>query len=77
MQAATAWAGRRWTRLGLFLTTAYRLNVAVEDKGSFRDQVSAQRQVVAPAFTWKLSPNTVLEWPLNTCATPRRWTRAW
>ena len=41
---------------------AYRLNVAVEDKGSFRDQVSAQRQVVAPAFTWKLSPNTVLEY---------------
>lgn len=41
---------------------AYRLNVAVEDKGSFRDQVSAQRQVVAPAFTWKLSPDTVLEY---------------
>lgn len=41
---------------------AYRLNVAVEDKGSFRDQVSAQRQVVAPALTWKLSPNTVLEY---------------
>lgn len=41
---------------------AYRLNVAVEDKGSFRDHVSAQRQVVAPAFTWKLSPDTVLEY---------------
>lgn len=41
---------------------AYRLNVAVEDKGSFRDHVRAQRQVVAPAFTWKLSPDTVLEY---------------
>ncbi len=41
---------------------AYRLNVAVEDKGSFRDHVSAQRQVVAPAFTWKLGQDTVLEY---------------
>lgn len=41
---------------------AYRLNVAVEDKGSFRDHVRAQRQVVAPALTWKLSPDTVLEY---------------
>jgi iron complex outermembrane receptor protein len=41
---------------------AYRLNVAVEDKGSFRDHVSAQRQVVAPAFTWKLGRDTVLEY---------------
>ncbi len=41
---------------------AYRLNVAVEDKGSFRDHVRAQRQVVAPAITWKLSPDTMLEY---------------
>ncbi|CAN7676375.1 TonB-dependent siderophore receptor [Acidovorax sp. LjRoot117] len=41
---------------------AYRLNVAVEDRGSFRDHVDAQRQVVAPALTWKLTPDTVLEY---------------
>ncbi|RZJ09040.1 MAG: TonB-dependent siderophore receptor [Acidovorax sp.] len=41
---------------------AYRLNVAVEDRGSFRDHVGAQRQVVAPALTWKLTPDTVLEY---------------
>ncbi|MGE6335457.1 TonB-dependent siderophore receptor [Acidovorax sp. NPDC077664] len=41
---------------------AYLLNVAVEDRGSFRDHVDAQRQVVAPALTWKLTPDTVLEY---------------
>ena len=64
MRAATAWAVRRWTPRAPFLNDrlAYRLNVAVEDKGSFRDHVRAQRQVVAPALTWKLSPDTVLEY---------------
>jgi len=41
---------------------AYRLNVAVEDKDSFRDYVSAKREVLAPAFTWKLARNTRLEY---------------
>ncbi|KRC21284.1 hypothetical protein ASE28_26780 [Acidovorax sp. Root219] len=41
---------------------AYRLNVAVEDRDSFRDQVTARREVVAPAFTWKLGRDTVLEY---------------
>lgn len=41
---------------------AYRLNAAVEDRGSFRDHVDAQRQVLAPAFTWKLGRDTVLDY---------------
>ena len=41
---------------------AYRLNVAVEDRDSFRDNVKARREVIAPAFTWKLGRDTVLEY---------------
>ncbi|MGJ7498521.1 TonB-dependent siderophore receptor [Variovorax sp. RT4R15] len=41
---------------------AYRLNVAVEDRDSFRDHVGASRHVIAPAFTWKLGHDTVLEY---------------
>jgi len=41
---------------------AYRLNVAAEDRDSFRDHVSSERRVVAPAFTWKLGRDTVLEY---------------
>nr|WP_231495595.1 TonB-dependent siderophore receptor [Hylemonella gracilis] len=41
---------------------AYRLNVAVEDRDSFRDHVDAKRQVIAPAFTWKLSRDSMLEY---------------
>jgi len=41
---------------------AYRLNIAVEDRDSFRDHVSASRQVIAPAFIWKLGSGTVLEY---------------
>ena len=41
---------------------AYRLNVAVEDKNSFRDQVNSDRRVIAPAFTWKLGRDTLLEY---------------
>lgn len=41
---------------------AYRLNVALEDRDSFRDHVSAQRQVIAPAFTWRLGRDTLLEY---------------
>ncbi|RYF79833.1 MAG: TonB-dependent siderophore receptor [Comamonadaceae bacterium] len=41
---------------------SYRLNVAVEDRDSFRDFVHSQRQVIAPAFTWKLGRDTVLEY---------------
>jgi len=41
---------------------AYRLNIALEDKDSFRDHISAKREVLAPAFTWKLGLNTRLEY---------------
>jgi iron complex outermembrane receptor protein len=43
-------------------SVAYRLNVAVEDRGSFREQIKAKRQVVAPAFTWRLSPDTTVDY---------------
>ncbi len=41
---------------------AYRLNVAAEDRDGFRDFVGSERRVVAPAFTWKLTNATVLEY---------------
>lgn len=41
---------------------AYRLNVSVEDKDSFRDYVHSRRELVAPALTWKLSADTVLRY---------------
>ncbi len=41
---------------------AYRLNVAVEDRNSFRNFVNAERRVIAPAFTWKLGRDTVLDY---------------
>lgn len=41
---------------------AYRLNVAVENRDSFRDFVGARREVVAPALTWKLGPATVVDY---------------
>ncbi|RKT60840.1 iron complex outermembrane receptor protein [Azonexus fungiphilus] len=44
---------------------AYRLNVAVEDKGSFRDHIDSQRYLVAPSFTWVLSPNTLVNYDLE------------
>lgn len=41
---------------------AYRLNVAVEDRDSFRDHVGAERRVFAPAFAWRLGRDTLLEY---------------
>ncbi|MEC4722068.1 TonB-dependent receptor [Noviherbaspirillum sp. CPCC 100848] len=41
---------------------AYRLNVAVEKRGSFRDHVDTQRAIIAPALTWKLTPSTRLDY---------------
>lgn len=43
-------------------TLAYRLNVAYEDKGSFRDHINSQRSLIAPSFTWLLTPNTVVNY---------------
>ena len=41
---------------------AYRLNVAAESRDSFRDLVTAKREVVAPAFTWRLGADTALDY---------------
>jgi len=41
---------------------AYRLNVAVEDRGSFRDHISASREILVPALTWKMAGGTTLEY---------------
>lgn len=41
---------------------AYRLNAAYEDRGSIRDFVDAQRTLLAPAFTWKLSNATRIDY---------------
>ena len=63
------YAGSHGMRRGAFDSTgplgerlAYRLNVAVEDRDSFRDRVGVKRQVVAPAFTWKLGRDTLLDY---------------
>jgi len=36
----------------------YRMNLAVEDNQSFRDYRSGDRQFIAPAFSWELTPQT-------------------
>jgi iron complex outermembrane receptor protein len=41
---------------------AYRLNVSVEDKDSFRDHVHSRRELVAPALAWKLGSDTTLRY---------------
>lgn len=41
---------------------AYRLNIAVEDRGSLRDEIKAKRTVFAPAFMWRLAPGTTLDY---------------
>jgi iron complex outermembrane receptor protein len=39
-------------------TLAYRLNIAYENAGSFRDRVQTERFFVAPTLTWQISPDT-------------------
>ncbi|WP_322732637.1 TonB-dependent siderophore receptor [Nostoc sp. ChiQUE01b] len=41
-------------------TLAYRLNIAYEDAGSFRDRVQTERFFFAPSFTYRLGENTTL-----------------
>lgn len=43
-------------------TLAYRLNVAVEDRDGWRDHVGTKRVVLAPALTWRLGDDTVLDY---------------
>jgi iron complex outermembrane receptor protein len=39
---------------------AYRLNIAYESAGSFRDFTDSRRYFIAPTLVWKISPNTTL-----------------
>lgn len=41
---------------------AYRLNLAHEQKDSFRDHVDSKRQVIAPSLIWILSDDTALSY---------------
>jgi iron complex outermembrane recepter protein len=41
---------------------AYRFNFAYEDANSFRDFVGSERMFFAPAFTWKITDDTTLEY---------------
>jgi len=41
---------------------AYRLNIAIEDRAGFRDFVDTERSLFAPAFTWKISRETRLDY---------------
>lgn len=42
--------------------SAYRLNAAIEKRGSFRDHIHSQRQLLAPAVTWKPAPGTSIDY---------------
>lgn len=37
---------------------AYRLNLAYENAGSFRDRVQSERIFIAPSLSWQISPDT-------------------
>jgi iron complex outermembrane receptor protein len=41
---------------------AYRLNAAVEKRGSMRDFVTTRRALLAPALTWRVAPGTTLDY---------------
>ncbi|MHC5721032.1 MAG: TonB-dependent siderophore receptor, partial [Nostoc sp.] len=41
-------------------TLLYRLNVAYQNSGSFRDFVDTERIFIAPSLTWKIGTNTKL-----------------
>ncbi|MDU9394737.1 TonB-dependent siderophore receptor [Pseudomonas sp. zfem002] len=37
-----------------------RVNMALEDNGSFRDHVDGRRAIVSPSLSWQLTPDTLL-----------------
>jgi len=45
---------------------AYRLNLMHENNGSFRDTVSSKRNLIAPGFTWKAGPDTIIHYEIET-----------
>ncbi|MPS47746.1 TonB-dependent receptor [Methylobacillus sp.] len=44
---------------------AYRMIVAAEDKGSFRDHMDSERLLVSPSFTWLIGPSTTINYELE------------
>ena len=67
--AVEAYAGSHDLRRGaldstgpLAATLAYRVNTAVEERGSFRDHVSSRRALFAPALTWKPAAGTRIDY---------------
>jgi len=66
--ASTAFGSHDYKRIAvdssapLSQNLAWRMNVAVEEGGSFREHVNPQRRVFAPALTWNLGQDTVLEY---------------
>lgn len=47
--------------LNVYKTLLYRLNIAYENTGSFRDFINSQKIFIAPVIAWKLSENTDLK----------------
>jgi iron complex outermembrane receptor protein len=43
-------------------SSAYRLNLAKEDRGSFREHIQARRTVVAPAWSWQVDADTTFDY---------------
>ena len=43
-------------------SAAYRLNLAKEDRGSFREHIQARRSVVAPAWSWQVDADTTFDY---------------
>lgn len=43
-------------------TVAYRFNVSLEDKDSFRNFMHSRRELLAPALAWRLGPDTLLRY---------------
>ncbi len=41
---------------------AYRLNMSYEKKASFRDTIDSTRYLIAPSFTWLLTPDTIVNY---------------
>jgi iron complex outermembrane recepter protein len=46
-------------------SVAYRLNIAYENAGSFRDRVNTERIFIAPSLSWQISPETKLSFEVT------------
>jgi iron complex outermembrane recepter protein len=43
-------------------SVAYRLNIALENRDSVRDFINTRRELVAPAFTWRIAAATTVDY---------------